>query len=146
MCASMMLVWLFSGWYNVRWDIRRFHSGGVSSLGLEISEGGLRLHRWADRQGMSGWLGFHGWRWGRIQDAPRWKVWFGYRDRWTSQILSAREWFCPLWAPLFLFGPPTVVLWRRVRVRPGCCPCGYPRAGLAESASCPECGRVMSPP
>lgn len=50
----------------------------------------------------------------------------------------------PLWIPAAaLLGLLALNDWRRSRViRGGCGNCGYPRAGLAHGAPCPECGTV----
>ena len=144
-CAALALGWVLSGWYKGKWIGSHYTGRGVYSLGLEISEGGLRMHWWGDGQGMSGAIGFFdGSSWGRIQGAPSWHLWFEHEDVLGRGPVTHHLWFVPLWAPLLLCGPPTVVLWRRRCIRAGFCSCVYARAGLPESAACPECGRVFS--
>jgi hypothetical protein len=146
-CAALVSAWLLSGWYSVRWDRSRLHSGGMYWIGVECSAGGLRIRRAADKHGMSGAFGPSGWRREPIRDAPpRWQVWFGYRHM-SSLTLTSWEVFIPLWAPLVVCGLPTLMLWRRRhRIHPGFCACGYSRTGLAESVACPECGQLFVPP
>ncbi|MCC5787365.1 MAG: hypothetical protein JJU33_11765 [Phycisphaerales bacterium] len=140
-CAALVTIWLISGWHRLRWDIVQSDFHGVHSVGFEVSKGGLRIHRWIDRQGMTGFPPPWGWQRTRVQDAPGWQLWFGYRDG-SSGIHTSWNAFVPLWAPLLVFGPLTYVLWRRSRrFDAALCLCGYPRAGLEEGATCPECGR-----
>ncbi|HEX2839473.1 MAG TPA: hypothetical protein VHN77_15255 [Phycisphaerales bacterium] len=55
-------------------------------------------------------------------------------------------WLVPLWFPFLLVAVPTALVWRSDiitarRVKMYACPtCSYPRAGLAPSSPCPECG------
>ncbi len=145
-CAIMVLAWLLSGWYTIQWADGRVHSGGMYWLGLECSEGGLRVRRAIDRQGMSGWFGPNGWKSEPIRGAPpHWKLWFEYRYTPTGTI-TFWDVFIPCWALLAVGASTTLVLWRRKRrTCPGFCPCGYPRVGLVEDATCPECGRTFAP-
>jgi hypothetical protein len=71
--------------------------------------------------------------------------------RWTpdSHFYAINNWFItvPLWIPLALAAPATVVLWyRRSRAYAGHCKrCGYDRRGLPPGAACPECGSGKPP-
>lgn len=61
----------------------------------------------------------------------------------------ARLFQVPAWLLILITGAPAATLWwndylsARRRARQGLCPkCGYPRTGLAPSATCPECGAI----
>ena len=60
-----------------------------------------------------------------------------YGNNWVAEV--------PLWALTLPTLALTIFAWHRDaairrRLRSGCCPCGYDRAGLAAMSVCPECG------
>jgi hypothetical protein len=141
-CAVLVCAWLLSGWYYIRreaqYGVRDRHL-----FGLGLSEGGLSVQTMVDKGGLSGFPGpLPGWKCGRVPGAPRWRVWFEYREVLPGPIITARVTFIPLWVPLIAVGLPMVPLWRRRRARPGHCACGYSRTGIVEDAPSPECGRT----
>lgn len=142
-CAIALLAWVFSGWYYVRWGATSYDSQGFFWLRVEVSDGGLRMNRMVDKQGMSGAILPTGWEWGRKSGSPRWLGWFGYRDTSAGTFLIGRELFVPLWVPFVVCLLPTSMFRRRRPIGRGRCPCGYSRAGLLEDAPCPECGRAF---
>lgn len=85
------------------------------------------------------------WEVRRMRDGPVWQpYWSGSAAGFCSGKIVA------LW-PFVLISTGTALwLWRRDallrrRERVGVCvQCGYDRVGLAESAACPECGRVVA--
>ena len=64
-----------------------------------------------------------------------------FADAWYARV--------SLWLPCLLTALPAGFLWHRHRralraARIGLCPhCRYSRAGLADDAACPECGKVV---
>lgn len=67
---------------------------------------------------------------------------------WSWRVRGVTAVSVPLWIPAAALTVPAAWLFwldHRARQQPGLCGrCGYERAGLADSAPCPECGRPHS--
>lgn len=131
--------WLLSGWYHFGWVVWNQDRQSFSSLGLEIASGGVSVYNIADKSGLSGWSGPPpGWVWKPAHGAPRWKFWFHCADT-SAGLITKWSWFIPLW----IFLPLCAVIYKVFSNQArsvDACPCGYSRAGLRNSAPCPECG------
>jgi hypothetical protein len=72
-----------------------------------------------------------------------------FTPEWRADSLTDWRINIPLWMPLLLTVVISAAAWRRwLRRRPRpsdrCPTCRYPRAGLAPTAPCPECGEPLS--
>lgn len=144
LCVVILSGWLASAWWSGGLAVRSFPASGQRSVGVYVLEGGVSVRELVNPGDISWTLLPDGWSFRRARDAPRLRYWFNFRDA-SFGLIKGWELFVPLWAPLLLCGMFTVLAWRRVRNRPGYCPCGYSLAGLAMSGVCPECGRGRKP-
>jgi len=140
-CLVLSIAWAASCLWHIQYGIRRSTPGGFAWMAVHLGEGGIELESWADPRALSGVGVIDGWWYGAAHRPPYWGFRFHSADL-KSSFLTGWSLFVPFWVPLLVCGIPTAVLWRRTRGATGCCPCGYPRAGLREGAPCPECGRA----
>ena len=139
------VVWAASEWYWIAWSI-----DGPYNLKFAAFEGAALEFSWShgftiletlDASGPD--LTFH---WHRRVPGAR-DCWFPNGCRTTSYSAFA----VPLYIPLAPSLTPAVFLWqshvkrRRLARARGCQACGYDKAGLAPSSTCPECGAPPPP-
>jgi len=148
LCFAVLSGGILSVWFHVTWH-GRFESRGQYMtqdqhlFRLALSDGRFSVLAWIDKGGMSGLPSPRSlWTWGRSPDSPRWRLWFARQEFLPGSSFSGWSLFVPFWVPLIACGLPTFVFWTRHRLRPGCCSCGYSRAGLSKEMPCPECGEA----
>jgi hypothetical protein len=144
-------VWVASFWVAAR----RSWGAGVSILldagEIGVSQGTLYWLTWNSGSALGGFqkgsiVDYEvavGYSWG--PSVSSW--WPPHGGRWVAANHGAG--WVPLWPPTAILALLAAWLWRRhfVRrrlLRSGHCACGYDRAGLADDAPCPECGRTAS--
>ncbi|MFT3686174.1 MAG: hypothetical protein QM783_14840 [Phycisphaerales bacterium] len=148
--------WLLSGWFGAGFDL------GVSTavLRAHVQDGCCTLMLFDQYQGFhSNWSA---WR-AEVPSAlnyepvpffpPGLPKFWRWEARWSNNWTSAATYVrFPVWAPSLLTGSFAVLLLRsgaaaRRRASTGeCSKCGYDLAGLAEDATCPECGPAKTQP
>jgi hypothetical protein len=137
--ALAAVVWIGSYWItayvgcNSRsgWRCGSIRAGTIRYVGLTGKGGAQSFTR-----------GWHAeWVW-VLEQNRFWLWWPGCMDHPVNWLRSRTLWI-PLWPLVAAAAGFAGIHWRRARrLPPNACPnCGYPRAGLAEQAPCPECGR-----
>ena len=126
------VLWVASIWYSVSWI--GFTDGSFLSVGIRDGAFGMsRIGTGPLYQGHIGW---------RLERSEAF-TWMPRFDWFKSGFVV----MLPLWTPIAVLAPVTGWLfWMGRRARPGRCPqCRYDRAGLPNSAPCPECGLLELP-
>ena len=129
----LIAAWAGSAWWGIHFltaDVWVFAGNG--QIGYSVSSGIANMVG-ITADSMPAWrlvpLDAPGLKWG----------WTIFDGGWLSTVVV------PLWSLTLAAALPTAAAWRqahRARTRPQthCHRCGYPRAGLAAGAACPECG------
>ncbi len=134
--ALLVVVWVASGWLDVRWEDPEGHRVSVHGGEFWIARGYPRYHQlpWSGK-GIS----------------MRTHAWSLYPQRpldWAGPRTSKVDWMfsCALWFPASIALLAALTAWHldtlaRRRTRIGLCPkCSYNRTGLPPASVCPECG------
>lgn len=131
-------VLLLCGWIGTFWSVFGYQN---STMSINLWGGCLEISAYPAGTGSQGWFA----------------AWQPYEVYWLPEFIYGKfsgarttHLFLPLWMPLLVLGPTTIITtmrwWKRNRrlLAGDCRKCGYDLTGNT-SGACPECGAAIAP-